>query len=349
MRSVVYLKNGKLDLIDVPEPQIKKPDDVKVKIAYAGVCGSDLHVYRQEFEALFPDDVGTGVPQGHEASGTIVELGPEATVKGLKIGDKVTYYYNTHCGKCYYCRSGLEQFCENIVATNGAMSDYIVVSEQSVHKLEDCNTLKQGALVEPITVALHGVDMCGIKPGNTVCISGGGTMGMLMIQLCHKYGATKVTVIEPIEMKRRKALELGADYVIDPVNQDRVEEAMKITNGRGFDFVIEASGSWRACDGIEKLAGRGGVVEFYAAMYKPDYSYSFNLFQAFLQELRIVGGVMQSPYMFPRSIQLLKDIDIDSLLVEGTVFEPENFRDAFQAQMDGRTIKSLIKFDPDVD
>ena len=181
--------------------------------------------------------------------------------------------------------------------------------------------------------------------GSTVAISGGGTMGMLMTQLAKRSGATKLTVIEPIAMKREMAKKLGAEYVIDPVGQDRKEEALKITDGRGFDVVIEASGSWRACDGIEELVGKGGTLEFFAALYRSDYDYKLNLFQAFFKEIQIVGGVFQSPYAFPRSVALANVLELDPILVDGCVFEAEDFEQAFEAQMDGRTIKSLIKFD----
>lgn len=342
MKSVKYFGKGEVRVVDVAEPQLVRPDDVKIKISYCGICGSDLHTKRGEMDFMFNLEHGSDL--GHEASGTIVELGPEATKKGLHLGDRVTYYFNTHCGSCYYCRNGQEQFCQNIVGHYNAMSEYLVVPEQSVYKLPDDLDLKKGTLVEPISVVLHGIDMANIRPGSRVAISGGGTMGMLFTQLCLKAGATDLTVIEPIAMKREKALQLGAKHVIDPVAQDRKAAAMEITNGLGYDVVIEASGSWRACDGIEELVSRGGTLEFFAALYKSDYDYKLNLMKAFMQEVHIVGGVMQSPYMFPRSIALAKELNLDAFLTENCVFSAEHAEEAFQAQMDGTTVKSLIAF-----
>jgi threonine dehydrogenase-like Zn-dependent dehydrogenase len=347
MRSIRYFGNGTLKMVEAPEPEIKRADEVKIRVAYCGVCGSDLHFKRAELDFLFEGDEGT--PIGHEATGVITELGPAATCKGLKVGDRVVYYYNEHCGSCYYCRNGQEQFCENMTGTSAAFSDYIVVREQSVHKLADTCSLKKGALIEPISVCLHGIDLIGIKPGQSVAISGGGTMGMIMTQLALHSGGTNITVIEPIAMKREMAKKLGAVHTIDPVNQDRKEEAMKITDGRGFDVVIEASGSWRACDGIEELVGKGGTLEFFAALYRHDYDYKLNLLNAFFKEIRIIGGVFQSPYAFPRSIALVNTLDLDPILEMDCVFTPENFEDAFEAQMNGRTIKSLVQFTPDVE
>lgn len=342
MKSVKYFGNGEVRVVDIAEPELTYRDDVKIKVAYCGICGSDLHTKRGEMDFMF--DVKHGSDLGHEASGTVVELGPEATKKGLKIGDHVTYYYNTHCGSCYYCRNGQEQFCANMVSRFDAMSEYIVVSEQSVYKLPDDLDLKKGTLVEPISVVLHGIDMANIRPGARVAVSGGGTMGMLFVQLCLRAGATDLTVIEPIGAKREKALELGAKYVIDPASQDRKAMAMEITAGLGYDVVIEASGSWQACDGIEELVARGGTLEFFAALYRHDYDYKLNLMKAFMQEIHIVGGVMQSPYTFPRSIALTKELNLDAFLTDNCVFSAEHAEEAFQAQMDGATVKSLIAF-----
>ncbi len=342
MRSIRYFGNGELRLIEMPEPEITRPDDVKIKIAYCGVCGSDLHFKRAELDFMLPTE--NGYQMGHEATGYVAELGPAATSKGLKIGDRVTYYFNEHCGSCYYCRNGQEQFCTSMTGTSAAMSDYIVVREQAVHKLPENCSMQRGALTEPISVALHGIDMCHIRPGMTVGISGGGTMGLILTQLAYRSGATNLTVFEPIASKREIAKQLGARYAVDPTAEDRVEFAKSVTDGRGFDVVIEASGSWRACDDIHKMVGRGGLLEFFAALYKNDYNYQLNLLDAFFQEITIVGGVMQSPYMFPRSVALVDELNLDPLLVDGCVFQPEQFEEAFAAQMEGRTIKSLIQF-----
>lgn len=344
MRALRYFGDEKVRMIDVPEPQVTRPDDVKIRVAYCGICGSDLHFKRAEFDFMM--DKENGFPLGHEATGTVVELGPAATTKGLKVGDRVTYYFNEHCGSCYYCRNGQEQFCSSKTSNMSAMSDYIVVREQAVYKLADTCSMQKGALIEPISVSLHGIDLCKIKAGMSVAISGGGAMGLILTQLAYRSGATNLTVIEPIASKRELALKLGADHVIDPVSQDRKEEAMKITNGVGFDVVIEASGSVRACDGIEALVAKGGTLEFFAALYRPDYNYQLNLFGAFWSEMTVIGGVMQSPYMFPRSVALVESLDLDPLIPASCVFDAEDYETAFQSQLAGTTVKSLLRFDP---
>lgn len=307
MRSIRYFGNGTLKMVEAPEPEIKRADELKIRVAYCGVCGSDLHFKRAELDFLFEGDEGT--PIGHEATGVITELGPAATCKGLKVGDRVVYYYNEHCGSCYYCRNGQEQFCENMTGTSAAFSDYIVVREQSVHKLADTCSLKKGALIEPISVCLHGIDLIGIKPGQSVAISGGGTMGMIMTQLALHSGGTNITVIEPIAMKREMAKKLGAVHTIDPVNQDRKEEAMKITDGRGYDVIFDVSGVPAAAPLLPKLLANKGTVVYFA-VFPMDYELPLNLYDLYIKEGRL-QTVFTTIYNYPRVIDLIPRMNLD--------------------------------------
>ncbi len=343
MRALYYTPNGLELSKNAPEPQITNPDDVKIKVAYCGVCGSDLHFLRKEMDYLILADTDH-YPLGHEASGVITELGPEATKKGLKVGDKVIYYYNEHCGKCHYCRNGQEQFCLNMKSNMSAMADYIVTGEQTVFKLDDDIDLAKAVFNEPISVCLHGIDLAQIKPGNRVLVSGGGAIGLILLQLAKLSGAADLTLSEPIAWKRDVAMKLGAVHTIDPVNEDFNAKVMEYTEGLGYDVVIEASGSVHACPGALEAVGRGGTLEFFAALYDVKYDFPLNLQAAFFKEVKIIGGVFQSPYAFPRAMRLFKVIDIDSLMSENCIFNVEDAPDAFKAQMEGKTIKSIIKF-----
>jgi len=342
MRSIVYARPG-VKIVDAPEPQISSPCDVKIKIAYSSVCGSDLHIVKGELDHFLGDVTQVPVyPLGHESVGTVVELGAEATSKGLKIGDAVTFYYNQHCGDCYYCRNGQEQFCSAMKVNMASMADYLVVNEQQVYKLPDSVDLPRGVWVEPISVCLHAIDLTRMRPGARVAISGGGGMGLILMQLSRLSGATKLTVIEPLANKRELALELGADFVIDPVAQDVKEEGMRITGGLGYDVVIEASGSTKACQADYDLVAKGGTLEFYAALYDPQYSFPLNLFDAFWKEINIVSGVFQSPYTFPRSIALLERLNLEP--ITNAIFPVEEVEAAFDAQIKGECVKAILKF-----
>lgn len=337
MKAISYAMPG-VKLVDIPEPQLVNDDDIKVKISYASICGSDIHAVKGEADDHFAP-MPKPIIMGHEASSVVVEVGKGATVKGLKPGDKVTYYYNTYCGKCYFCRNGQEQFCTNVVAKDSAMTEYMVLSEQQVFKLPDDVDLKKACLIEPVSVCLHGIDMAKIKVGDKVAISGGGGIGLIMLQLAKLSGAAKLTLIEPVVSKHDLAKKLGAKYTIDPVHQDVKAECMKITDGLGYDVVIETSGSPRACQPAYDILSRGGLLEFFA-LY-PGVKYPLDLFDLWIREARICG-VYQSPYMFPRAIEAFKLINLDDFV--DCVFAPEDCEKAFAEQMTGKPVKVMFKF-----
>ena len=338
MKSVRYTKPG-FGCYDVPEPQIENVDEVKIKVAYAPICGSDIHTIHGDMDEYFNLQSGELNPLGHEASGVVVELGPEATVKGLKVGDKVAYYYNVYCGKCYFCRNGQEQFCLNVTNNGTAMSEYMVLKEQQVFKLPDHVDLAKGALVEVISVCLHGIDMCRIKVGNKVAVSGGGAVGLVLLQLARLSGASILTLIEPVPEKRELALKLGADYTIDPSSQDIQVEAMKITDNLGYDVVIESSGVPAACQPAYDILSRGGILEFFAIY--ADYKFPLDLMDLWDREATVCG-VFQSPYMFPRAIATLDRLDLDEFVKY--IFKPEECKEAFEMHMSGKPPKVMFKF-----
>jgi (R,R)-butanediol dehydrogenase/meso-butanediol dehydrogenase/diacetyl reductase/L-iditol 2-dehydrogenase len=337
MKSIVYARPG-LALADRPEPSVIGTDEVKIRIAFASLCGSDLHVLRGDFDSSIGD--APQFPLGHEASGEVVELGSAATVKGLEVGDKVTFYFNHYCGTCSFCRTGQEQFCSAVRSTSGFMSEYVVCQEQEVFALPADADMAAAALVEPLTVAMRGVDLARIVSGRTLAVSGGGGIGQIVASLGRLAGATNITVIEPIRDKREIALARGADHVIDPSNEDVAARALDITSGRGFDHVIETAGASGAPRTSMEIAARGATVVLLAT-YRPDLILSIPLGRAFVDEVTVVTGVYQSPYLFPRAIALSGRLGLEELT---TRFEPEEFEAGFAAQRDGSTIKTVFAF-----
>lgn len=343
MKSVCYMRPG-IELVDLPEPQITKPTQVKVKVAYASICGSDIHTIKGDADIHFEEigyKKGMPIPLGHEASGIVAELGSEATMKGLKAGDKVCYYYNYYCGKCHFCRNGQEQFCLNVITDScGAMSEYMVLEEQQIFKLGSDVDLARACLIEPISVCMHGIDLAQIKIGDKVAISGGGGTGLLMLQLAKLSGASKLTLLEPVEEKRNLALKLGADYAYNPLDEDVKDKCMSNTDGLGFDVVIETSGAKQACGTCYSILSRGGTLEFFA-IYPPSYVFGIDLFDFWLKEARIIS-VFQSPYMFPRAIATLDQINTD-IFIENQ-FSPDNPMKAFETHLSGKPVKVMFKF-----
>lgn len=325
---------GRVGLVDFPDQPLG-PEDVRIRVAYAAICGSDPHLA----EGFFGTDVPIGL--GHEISGVIEELGERAHRNGLQVGDRVAGNFLKFCGTCRACQAGAQQFCEHIQDYNRpGMAETIVWHESQVYKLPDDVSLLKGCLLEPTSVAVRIADKTRVRVGDRVAVCGGGPIGQLALQVMKMYGATSLTMIEPIADRRDMALRHGAEHVIDPVGENQFERTDEITAGQGFDVVIDASGSPRAVKGLLDIAAKGGTV-IYGAMYPHDFEMPLNLSDyLYLKELTLTG-VFVSPYAFPRALQVLPHLDVDELTE--AVFPLDRAEKAFEVHVSGAYPKVVIR------
>ncbi len=333
-------KKGKIEVWDVPEDPVG-PEDVKIKVAYCAICGSDPHLV----EGIFGWPVPYGM--GHEVSGVIMEVGEKATKKGLKVGDRVAGNFLKFCGTCYYCQNGQQQFCEHADESNHpGFSETLVWHESQVYKLPDSVSLKEGCLLEPVSIAVRAMDKAELRFGQRVLVSGGGPIGLLITQCLKKAGATELTLSEPIAERRELALRFGAKNVIDPMEENIRDAAERITGGRGFDVVFDCTGSTKAVYDLPFVTAKGGKL-IYAAMYPNDYEMPLNLYKfCYYNELTITGMYV-APYAFPRAAQMLPELDLSPLTTK--VFELEDAVAAFDAQVSGKYPKILIRCNKDLE
>ena len=347
MKAVVLKEVGVIEVQDVPEPE-PEPDQIKVKIAYAGICGSDPKIiaglnrpaYR---EGAIGGPLKTTPPRsgvrilGHEASGTIVKLGKE--VKGnFKVGQKVAMDFRSTCGSCYYCANKMAHFCERVVNFSGVMAEYAVFQEGIVFPLQDNLPLDVGAFLEPVSVAVHVLDRAQIKIGDSVIITGGGPIGLLILQLAIKAGAAKVLLSEPVAEKRKLAKELGADIVVDPLREDLLEISNKFTDRRGFNVCIEVTGIPAIARQLILLAeGCGTIV--WVGTYPSGSDASVPLDYMYSKELSI-HSVRLAPYSFSRAVQMLPKLDLKPLI---TIYPLLEVQRAFEAHRLGKDVKILLQ------
>ena len=216
MRAVVLGIDGTEQLGEIPDPT-PAAHEVVMQVDYCGICGSDLHAAAQGFSA--------GVALGHEFAGVVTEVGHD--VRGHAVGDRVTVNPNGDwCGRCAFCRAGQHNLCTELfgtavgVARHGGMAPYVAVPAKVLHRLPDGVDTKQGAWVEPLATALRGVRRCGIGMGDPALVSGAGPIGLLIVVLLRAMGVGQITVLEPSPIRGAKALEVGADTVIDPLTTD---------------------------------------------------------------------------------------------------------------------------------
>lgn len=343
LREPELSKRGLVDTIEVPEPQLVDDESVKIKVAYCAICGSDPNTIKGVF--------GTAVPigLGHEVSGIIVDLGEKATKKGLQIGDRVAGNFIRPCGTCYYCRNGQEQFCEYAFGNKynaPGMSQYIVWHESQVFKLPNGMDLKHGCLLEPVSVVVRMADKTQMKVGARVAISGGGPIGLLGLQIMKLYGATSLTLIEPIAERRTLGRKYGAEHTIDPFTQDVEKTARELTNDLGFDVIIDVSGAPSTAELLPKITAYGGHI-IYGAMYPKTYEMPINLFNVFYHKELTITGMYLSPFAFPRALQLMEHMQLDDFVTN--VFDIDDAKKAFESHISGKHPKTLIRCNKDID
>ena len=318
------------------------PNEVRIKVAYCAICGSDPHTIGGFFGWPTPFSIG------HEISGVIVEMGSAAgrSGKGLKVGDRVAGNFLGHCGECYYCQNGQEQFCPHAEEYNSpGFSQYIIWTEGQVYKLPDDVTLKQGCLLEPTAIICRAMDKINMQYGSRVAICGGGPIGLLALQAVKIQGGLKVTLIEPIEQRRELAKKFGADYVIDPVKQNLKEEADKITDGKGYDIVIDFSGSKYAVEPLPSIVAKCGYL-LYGAQYPNDYCMPLNLTQALYHNEITMSGMFVAPYCYPRAIQMIGKYNLEEFTSQ--VYSLDDAQAAFDAQVSGKYVKIIIRCNDDI-
>ncbi|MBM3605279.1 MAG: 2,3-butanediol dehydrogenase [Alphaproteobacteria bacterium] len=231
---------------EVAEP-VPAAGEVKIKVAWTGICGSDLHEYLagpifvpvEKNHPLSHDKAP--ITMGHEFCGTVTELGDGVT--GLAVGDPVAIEPIFACGTCPACHEGKYNLCDSLgfvglSGGHGGFAAFSVVPARMVHKMPDGLSMEQGALVEPAAVALHAVRLSKIRAGDTAAVFGAGPIGLLVVEALRVAGAAQIHVVEPSEVRRQKALDLGASTAIDPMSTDAVAAIRQATGGVHVAFEV---------------------------------------------------------------------------------------------------------------
>jgi 2-desacetyl-2-hydroxyethyl bacteriochlorophyllide A dehydrogenase len=346
MKAAVLKAVNVLEVQDVPEP-VAAPDQIKVKIAYCGICGSDLHMVegkmgfgvRPEWmigKAPAPMRLGFPRIMGHEASGTIAEIGKD--VKGdFKVGQPVAMDFKAYCGSCWYCNNMMQGSCLNRKPTSGSMAEYAIYPEGAVYPLPAGISLDVGALLEPVSIAVHTMDIAQIRSGDAVIVTGAGPIGLLIMQMAMKSGASRVLVSEPVAEKRKLARELGADVVVDPLKDDLLEASNRLTDNRGFAVCFEASGRPEVARQLLYLAETAGTV-VWAAVYPQESEVGVSPSFMYSRELSI-RSVRVSPYAFPRALLMLPKLNLKPLI---SIRSLDDTVQAFADQKAGKGVKTLL-------
>ena len=268
MKAVRFHGQEDLRVEDIPIPECG-PGQVKIKPAWVGICGSDLHEYLggPNICPTNPHPItGESVPLvfGHEFSGVIEEVGEGVT--RVKVGEKVAVQPIIYDGTCGACNEGWINCCYKggfigLSGWGGGLSEHVVAPEKSLYKLPDNVPLDLGALIEPLSVGWHAVKISPYKPGDSVLILGGGPIGLAVIQALKAKSPRQIIVSEVSPRRKEYAKQFGADIVLDPTKDDIVAECRKLCDGAGVDVAFDAAGVQPALtQAIHSLRAHGTLV-----------------------------------------------------------------------------------------
>ncbi|WP_324669098.1 alcohol dehydrogenase catalytic domain-containing protein [Geochorda subterranea] len=337
MKAAVYGGPGKLDLMDVPRPQVAA-HEILVRVRVALICGTDVKTFLRGHHSFKPGDI-----LGHEFTGVVEEVGRDVTV--CKPGDRVTVAPYVNCGYCFYCRQGLADLCvDKSYVSNGAFAEYVKLTEfharKGLYVLPPATSLVRGAFTEPLACVLNGVGDTGIEPADVVLIMGAGPMGLLHLLVARLRGATRLVVSEPQAHRRAMASSFGA-HAIHP--EEVYEVIMAYTEGRGADRVIVANAVPELVAAAMQLVRPGGRVTLFGG-FAPGTTVSIDPNRIHYGRVVLVGESGFAPIHFHRAADLLAT-GHDALPVERLVthrFTLDDIGQAFEVAASQQAVKVEI-------
>ena len=311
MKALVYHGPGERLWEEVPDPGIEEPTDVVVRIDSSTICGTDLHILKGDVPEVTP-----GTVLGHEAVGTVVELGSAVTT--LAKGDRVLVSCITACGRCRFCKEGHYGLCTGGGGwifghlIDGLQAEYARVpfADTSVYKIPDELTDEDVLFLADIlpTSFEVGVLNGGVQPGDTVAIVGAGPIGLAAVLTAKLFTPGRIVAIDPALPRLEKALELGADVAIDNSHEDAVERVMQLTDGLGADVAIEAVGipeTFELCTDIVRPGGHVANVGVHG------HPATLHLERLWIRDVTITTGLVDTNTT-PRLLKLIAEGRLDA-------------------------------------
>ena len=318
---------------------------VVVSLEYVGICGSDVHYFHSGRIGDYVVDLDSDYMLGHECAGTVVEVGEGVT--SLKVGDKVAIEPGYTCGKCEFCKTGRYNLCPDVIflatpPVQGCNMEYIEYPADWCFKLPDNMTTKEGALIEPLSVGFHAANQADVQVGDTVVILGSGCIGLVTLLSCKAHGAGKIIVAALEDARLKKALELGADYVINSKEVDAIEEIKRLTDGQGAEKVFETAGSPVTIAQTAFAVKRGGTICLVGLSAQSEITYNFS--QIMDKEAKIVS-VFRYRNIYPKAIAAVAKGAIDVKQIVTHEFDLDHIQEAYDEAVHNKTdlVKAVIK------
>ncbi len=322
-----------LERVDDPTPAA---DEVVVQVARCGICGTDVHIYRNEYMSTFP------IIPGHEFGGTVVEVGRDVT--GVRIGDRVAVDPNLYCGHCDFCRNEQANHCSNWqgvgITRPGGFAEYVAVPARACYQLPPAMTDLQAAFIEPLACVVHACKRLRVLPGDPVLIFGAGPMGLLLLQALRHSGASQVVMVEKQPDRLALADRLGASAAVTAgPDQDAVLADLA---PHGFGLVVDATGIPAVIErAFTYLRPRGQYLQFGVAPMQA--TINLRPYDIFRNDWHILGSFALCYTFLPAIAWLTSGVVDVSELVSHQVAVAD-FSQAFHAFAAGQTLKVHVRF-----
>ncbi len=330
MKAIIFPQPGRIALESLEDPACG-PDEVVVKVANSGICGTDIHIFRGEYESDFP------LIAGHEFGGEIVEAGPQS--KGFRLGDRVVVDPNLYCTRCDYCRDHQANHCANWqgigVTRSGGFAEYVNVPARAAYKVAADFSDAKLAFVEPLACVIWALRRIHVNPADRVLIFGCGPMGLLLLQALRQSGAADVTMVEKQAERIRLAQKLGASTAVQANGSPA--EALRDMAPQGFDLVVDATGLPAVIESaFAHLKPRGQFLQF--GVTPMDARISLNPYDIFRNDWTIIGSFALCYTTLPAIRWLEQDrIEVESLVSH--TLPLSEFEAGFRQFLAGDTLK----------
>lgn len=342
MKTAVMLGIGKMGFEerDIPQP---KDNEVLVQLEYVGICGSDLHYY--ETGAIGDYVVKPPFVLGHEPGGTVVEVGKN--VKHLKAGDRVALEPGRTCGHCEFCKEGKYNLCPDVVffatpPVDGVFQEYVAHEADLCFKLPDNVSTMEGALIEPLAVGFHAAIQGDAHLGQKVVVMGAGCIGLVSMMALKARGVSEVYVVDIMEKRLEKALELGAAGVINGAKEDVVQKVNEITNGRGMDLVIETAGTEITTRQAIQIARKGSNIVLVGYSKTGEMTLPMSLV---LDKELTFKTVFRYRHIYPMAIEAVAASKVDLKGIVTDIFTLDEAQKAMDYSVNNKAdiVKAVIK------
>ena len=343
MKAVKIVGQEKIEVVETPVPEVG-PNDALVRLKATALCRSDL--YRYHGTTCFDDDsANTNFTPGHEPCGIVEKVGDKVT--NVKPGDRVGLFMFVGCGECEYCLRGDEMLCKQFgcigFQRDGAHADYIVLPGANCLKIPDEMSFVAASLLTDVGGGLYtACRNLDVKGGKYVVIVGAGPIGLFHLQLSKIAGARKVIVSEPNEQRRKVALELGADLVVDPTKEELPAIVNRETNGQGMDVIVMAIGVPALVNSTLKLCKRGGTVNLFAGFAGTGES-TIEVNTIHYNEINVNGSTAYKLEDYLAAAEMIKSGKIDADKIVTHRFKIEDFQKAYDVCVAGTGLKVIIE------